>query len=234
MNTALQKPWYKSHTILAALSAFGVTISGIANTAIAEQRLPDRAELLVIGGAYLTLQETVRGRLKAAAKIGKGITAEEEKPATETPEEPETLETSKPVPIEPEPVQYADGEIEVPPEVLAILNSSPDDAPAIESSQLSDLDSIDNEENDLDIDLEKLKGKYYLIAGRNTKLKTSPEQSSQLSSVDFMEISKADKIEIDGWSFPDTPNGHIEVIIDEYSSVNQGKFYVYVPHFKLF
>jgi hypothetical protein len=65
------KPWYKSQTILAALSGFAVTTAGVGNAAIAGQRWPTQGELITIGAAYLALQETIRGRLKAKTTIGK-------------------------------------------------------------------------------------------------------------------------------------------------------------------
>lgn len=96
------------------------------------------------------------------------------------------------------------------------------------------MDFIDNEEDDLDVSFSNLKGRYYLVAQTDTKLKTSPVQSSELEISEYREVGQWQRIDIDAWKFLQERNEHIEVVIDEYSAINGGKFYAYAPHFKLF
>jgi len=103
-----------------------------------------------------------------------------------------------------------------------------------ETQNLISIDSIDNEEDDLDVSFSNLKGKYYLVAQTDTKLKTSPVQSSELEISEYREVGQWQRIDIDAWKFLQERNEHIEVVIDEYSAINGGKFYAYAPHFKLF
>jgi len=116
----------------------------------------------------------------------------------------------------------------------SIGKASNNETQPTETQALVSMDSVDNEEDDLDVSFSNLTGKYYLVAQVDTKLKTSPVQSSELASTDYREVGQWQRIDIDGWKFLEEKNDHIEIILDEYSAINNGKFYAFAPHFKLF
>ena len=97
-----------------------------------------------------------------------------------------------------------------------------------------EIDTIDNEEQDLDIDLASLQGKYRLIVTHDSMLKTSPRQSNELTARDFDRVNEGNEIYIDAWNWPDEKNGHIKVHIDEYEHHNGGDFFVFAKHFQLY
>ena len=171
-------------------------------------REPTTAEATALLAGAIALKETIAGRRRATETLGR-------------PED--TPSPSYYIPVEPNFAAIS----ELPSAEYA--NVTPD-IPLVD-----ELESIDNEEDDtLDIDFSKLTGKYYLVAQVDTKLKTSPAQSSDLASVDYREVGQWQRIDIDSWNFLEEKNDHIEVRIDEYSNINGGKFYAYAPHFKLF
>jgi hypothetical protein len=208
----MTKPQYKSQTIRNAYISFLITLATVGvslyDTEESQFRPPNQVEVAAILVAMKTLQGTIEGRKKAVEPIG-----------VERPED--TPSSSYYIPVEP---NY---------ETVAELPSAEFITP--EESFIEDSDSVDNEEYDtLDIDFSKLTGKYYLVAQTDTKLKTSPEQSSELSPENYREVEQWQRIDIDFWNFLPEKNEHIEVKIDEYKHTNGGNFYVYAPHFKLF
>ena len=199
----LSKPWYQSTTIQSAISAYMILLAntGLAMYQDGKFREPTTAEVTALIAGAVALKETIEGRKRAEAPIGK-------QQPIDTP---------------------------VYPDFAAIAELPSAEFVTPEEAFVEDADSVDNEEEDtLDIDFSKLTGKYYLVAQTDTRLKTSPDQSSELAPEDYREVGQWQRIDIDFWSFLPEKNEHIEVRIDEYKHTNEGKFYVYAPHFKLF
>jgi hypothetical protein len=209
----MTKRWYESSTNRSAIAAYAILVANIGVALWQPEakafRSPTQAEVATVIGGAVALKETLAGRARAVEPIGRP----EDTPSPSYYVQPDFAAIS-----------------ELPSaEYVTDLTQFPV-SPVVE-----ELDAIDSDEDDtLDVDFSKLTGKYYLVAQVDTKLKTSPAQSSDLASVDYREVGQWQRIDVDGWNFLAEKNEHIEVRIDEYSNINGGKFYAYAPHFKLF
>lgn len=211
----MSKPLYKSTTAQAAVSSFAILLinTGYAmwNPDTGSFRAPSQIEVATILGGAIALKETLEGRKRAVESIG-AIERFEDTPSP-----------SYYIPTEP---NYE--AIAALPSAEYTWNVEP------EKPFAEELDSVDLEEDDhLDIDWDKLEGKYYLISTTKTKLKTSTEQSGSDTSA-WVDVAESQKIFIDAWKFLKEKNSHIQVTIDEHKNINDGVFYVYAPHFKLY
>ena len=212
----MSKPAYKSQTIVNAVAGYIVLIAPLVVNAYQNDRFLNEIELAsVLGGAY-TLKQTVAGRLKAKESIGDVERFEDTpSPSYYIPTEP-NYEAVSALPS----AEYASAE----------YASAIPDTPV----QNSEPESIDSEEDDLDIDLSKLEGNYYLVALEDSKLKTSVDQSADLASSDWLDVAKGKTVYIDGWNYLGEKNNHIAVKIEDSSNINNGEFFVYAPHFDLY
>lgn len=100
----------------------------------------------------------------------------------------------------------------------------------IQDSQEDDL-IVDNEEFDgLNIDLSQLQGTFRLTAKRDTKLKTSTNQSSTLDKTTWIDVVEGQEFAVETWTFLEEQNLHIAVTLEGY----EGNYFIYSPHFDLF
>ena len=207
----MTKRWYQSTTIQSSISAYVILLlnTGLAMYSDGTFREPTTAEATALLAGAIALKETIAGRARAQEDLGKPARPED------------SPSPSYYYPIEP---NY-DAVAELPSAEYAIVPDEP---------VVDEMESIDNEEEDLDIDLDKLKGTYYLVALQDTRLKTSTAQSIDLERGDWLNVDKDKSVFIDAWNYLGEKNDHIAVKIDEYSNVNGGQFFVYAPHFDLY
>ena len=220
----MSKRWWQSKTIKRAGYTWVVAVAAVLINAYERGELTE-LDVGALFTATITFAGTIEGRKKAIEPI-EGSEAEEK------------LNKEIQQKVDEKVIAYTSSITPTIPDLEAISKlPSAEDAPNINySEELIPELSVDNEEEDLldGVDLSSLTGTYYLVAKRNTLLKTTPTDSSSLESSDYLEVLEDENIYIDGWSFPKEKNSHIIVNIDEHKNINNGKFFVFAPHFKLF